>query len=82
MLLSAILLQAATISWGPVAGAIGAAIAGILFFWVCGKDFVRQQVDMGAKKKLGNWFEFASKYIFCGLTIAVLVFGTLLGGIG
>ena len=61
---------------------IGAAIAGILFFWVCGKDFVREQVDMGARKKLGNWFEFASKYIFCGLTIAVLVLGTLLGGIG
>ena len=61
---------------------IGAAIAGILFFWVCGKDFVRVQVDMGARKKLGNWFEFASKYVFCGLTIAVLVFGTLLGGIG
>lgn len=61
---------------------IGAAIAGILFFWVCGKDFVREQVDMGARKKLGNWFEFASKYVFCGLTIAVLVFGTLLGGIG
>ena len=61
---------------------IGAAIAGILFFWACGKDFVREQVDMGARKKLGNWFEFASKYVFCGLTIAVLVFGTLLGGIG
>lgn len=61
---------------------IGAAIAGILFFWVCGKDFVRQQVDMGARKKLGNWFEFASKYIFCFLSIAVLVLGTLLGGIG
>lgn len=61
---------------------IGAAIAGILFFWVCGKDFVRQQIDMGARKPMGNWFEFASKYVFCFLTIAVLVLGTLLGGIG
>ncbi len=61
---------------------IGAAIAGILFFWICGKDFVRKQIDMGAKKPVGKWFEFGSKYIFCFLTIAVLVFGTLLGGIG
>ncbi|MBR5516583.1 MAG: sodium-dependent transporter [Firmicutes bacterium] len=61
---------------------IGAAIAGILFFWVCGKDFVREQVNMGAKKPIGNWFEFGSKYVFCFLTIAVLVLGTLLGGIG
>ena len=61
---------------------IGAAIAGILFFWVCGKDFVRKQVEMGAKKPIGNWFEFASKYVFCFLSIAVLVLGTLLGGIG
>lgn len=61
---------------------LGALIAGIMFFWVCGKDFVREQIDMGAKKKIGGWFEFASKYVFCGLTIAVLVLGSLLGGIG
>ncbi|MDD6880495.1 MAG: sodium-dependent transporter [Firmicutes bacterium] len=61
---------------------LGALIAGIMFFWVCGKDFVREQIDMGAKKKIGGWFEFASKYVFCGLTIAVLVLGSILGGIG
>ena len=61
---------------------LGALIAGIMFFWVCGKDFVREQIDMGAKKKIGGWFEFASKYVFCGLTIVVLVLGSLLGGIG
>ena len=37
MLLSAILLQAATISWGPVAGAIGAAIAALAAAWGIGK---------------------------------------------
>lgn len=61
---------------------LGALIAGIMFFWVCGKDFAREQIDMGAKKKIGGWFEFASKYVFCGLTIAVLVLGSILGGIG
>ncbi len=61
---------------------IGALIAGIMFFWVCGKDFVREQIDMGARKPVGKWYEFASKYVFCGLTIIVLVMGSLLGGIG
>lgn len=61
---------------------LGAFFAGIIFFWLCGKDFVRKNVDMGAKKPVGPWFEFASKYVFCGLTIVVLVLGTLLGGIG
>ena len=61
---------------------LGAFLAGVLFFWVCGDKFVREQVDMGAKRKLGRWFTFGSKYLFCGLTILVLVLGTLLGGIG
>ena len=37
MLLSTILLQAAAISWGPVAGAIGAAIAALAAAWGIGK---------------------------------------------
>ena len=51
---------------------LGAFLAGVLFFWVCGDKFVREQVDMGAKRKLGRWFTFGSKYLFCGLTILVL----------
>ena len=61
---------------------LGALMAGIMFFWVCGKAFVRQEIDKGAKKKLGGWYEYASKYVFCGLTILVLVLGTALGSIG
>ena len=37
MLLSTILLQAATLSWGPVAGALGAAVAAIAAAWGIGK---------------------------------------------
>ena len=61
---------------------IGALLAGIMFFWICGKDFVREQIDMGAKRPLGRWYEPASKYLFCGLTILVLVLGSVMGGIG
>lgn len=61
---------------------LGALLAAIMFFWVCGNDFVREQIDMGAVRKLGNWYEWASKYVFCGLTVLVLTMGILLGGIG
>lgn len=61
---------------------LGALLAAIMFFWVCGRDFVREQIDEGAERKLGSWYEWASKYVFCGLTIVVLIMGTLLGGIG
>ena len=61
---------------------LGALIAAIMFFWVCGNDFVREQIDMGAVRKLGNWYEWASKYVFCGLTVLVLTMGILFGGIG
>ena len=61
---------------------IGALLAAIMFFWVCGKGFVRKQVDMGAKKKLGGWYEYAGRYVFCGLTLLVLVLGAIMGGIG
>ena len=61
---------------------LGALLAAIMFFWVCGNDFVREQIDMGAVRKLGNWYEWASKYVFCGLTVLVLTMGILFGGIG
>lgn len=61
---------------------IGALLAGIMFYWICGEDFVREQIDQGAQRKLGSWYEWASKYVFCGLTIVVLVMGTIWGGIG
>ena len=61
---------------------IGALLAGIMFYWICGEDFVREQIDQGAQRKLGSWYEWASKYVFCGLTIVVLIMGTIWGGIG
>ena len=53
-----------------------------MFYWICGEDFVREQIDQGAQRKLGSWYEWASKYVFCGLTIVVLIMGTIWGGIG
>ena len=61
---------------------LGALLAAIMFFWVCPKGFAREQVQTGMKKKLGKWFEFLTKYVFVGLTIAVYILGIFYGGIG
>lgn len=61
---------------------IGALLAAILFFWVCGKQFPLEQANLGAQHKLGGWFMPAGRYVFCGLTALVLVLGTIMGGIG
>jgi NSS family neurotransmitter:Na+ symporter len=61
---------------------LGALLAGIMFFWVCGSKFVKTQVQMGREKPLGAWFEPMTKYVFVGLTLLVYVMGIFYGGIG
>lgn len=61
---------------------LGALLAGIMFFWVCGFPFAGQQVSLGRTKPLAWWFEPMGKYVFCGLTILVYVLGLFYGGIG
>lgn len=61
---------------------LGALLAAIMFYWVCGAKFAREQVQLGCKKELGSWFEPMTRYIFCGLTIIVYIFGIFYGGIG
>ncbi len=61
---------------------LGAMLAGLMFFWVCGDKFVYSQVQMGREKTLGGWFIPAGKYIFCGITIFVYIAGIFYGGIG
>ena len=62
---------------------LGALLAGIMFFWVCGKDYVLEQVNLARSKPLGSWFYPMAKYLFCGVTLAVLILGAVVdGGIG
>ena len=61
---------------------LGALLAAIFFFWVCGKDFVLEQVNLAREKPLGPWFYPLAKYFFCGVTLAVLILGAVKGGIG
>lgn len=61
---------------------IGALLAGVMFFWVCGKDYVMEQVNLSRSKPLGRWFYPMAKYLFCGVTLLVLILGAVKGGIG
>ncbi len=61
---------------------LGALLAGIMFFWVCGPKFAREQAQLGRQKEIGSWFEPMSRYVFVGLTIIVYIMGIFYGGIG
>ena len=61
---------------------LGAGLAGIMFFWVCGKKYVETQVNTGRDKKFTDKFYPICKYIFCPVCVLVLILGIVLGGIG
>lgn len=61
---------------------LGALLAGITMFWVCGSTFARNAVQLGRKKLLGRWFEPMTKYVFCGVAVLVYILGIFFGGIG
>ena len=72
MLLSTILLQAAAISWGPVAGAIGAAIAALAAAWGIGK------IGQSAMESIARQPEAAGNIRTAMLIIGALVEGACL----
>ena len=62
---------------------LGALLAAVMFFWICGKDYVLHQVNLARPTPLGPWFYPMAKYLFCGVTLAVLILGAVVdGGIG
>ena len=61
---------------------LGAGLAGIMFFWVCGKKYVETQVNTGRDKKFTDKFYPICKYIFCPVCFLVRILGIVLGGIG
>lgn len=59
---------------------LGALIAAIVFFWVLGPKFVREQIQLGREKPIGRWLEPMTRYVFCAITICVYVMGIFYGG--
>ena len=61
---------------------LGAGLAGIMFFWVYGKNYVEEQVNLGRNKKFTDKYVPVCKYLYCPICILVLILGIALGGIG
>lgn len=61
---------------------LGALISAILFYWVMGPKFAREQIQLGREKPVGKWLEPMGRYVFCIVTVLVYLMGIFLGGIG
>ena len=61
---------------------LGAGLAGIMFFWVFGKDYAETQVNKGREKNFTKWFVPVCRYIYIPVCALVLILGIALGGIG
>jgi NSS family neurotransmitter:Na+ symporter len=51
----------------------GAVVAAILFFWVFGADKARQQVNQGAVKPVGAWWNPVARYLYVGIGLLIVV---------
>ena len=82
----AICIQPITSPWMDVVSIyicpLGALLAGIMFYWVAGKEFAEAQVNLGAKKPIGAWWYPLGKYVYCACALIALIAGAALGGIG
>ena len=54
----------------------------IVFYWIWGREDCLVQVNLARRRPLGRWFYPTAKYVYCGVTVAVLVLGAVNGGIG
>ena len=61
---------------------LGAGLAGVMFFWICGKKYVQSQVDKGRSSKFTDLYYPICKYIYVPICVLVLILGIVLGGIG
>lgn len=61
---------------------LGAGLAGIMFFWVCGEKYVEQHVNKGRETSFIRLYYPVCKYLYVPMCILVLVLGIALGGIG
>jgi NSS family neurotransmitter:Na+ symporter len=61
---------------------LGALIAAVIFFWIMGKKFAEEQIQLGREKRIGRWIVPLGKYGYCGIALAVFILGIGFGGIG
>jgi NSS family neurotransmitter:Na+ symporter len=51
---------------------VGAAVAAVLFFWVFGMERARAEVNLGAERPVGAWWNPVAKYLFVGVAIVII----------
>ncbi len=82
----ALCIQAIVPQWMDVVSIyicpLGALLAAVMFFWVGGKKFALEAVNLGARKPIGKWFYPLGKYVYCASALLALIAGAALGGIG
>lgn len=61
---------------------LGAFIAGVMFYWMFGIEYAKDELSKGRTHPVGNWIEPLGKYAFVGITILVYILGIIKGGIG
>lgn len=61
---------------------IGALITAFIFFYILSPEETLNQLNLGAKYKIGVWFIKFGKYVFVPITVIVIILGILYGGIG
>lgn len=61
---------------------LGALLAAIMFFWVCEEEFSYNAIMLGREKENVKWIIPLGKYVFCGLTVCVIVASIVFNGIG
>lgn len=54
----------------------------IIFFYFMSKKDILTAINQGSKRPVGSWFIFLGKYIFVPVTIIIIIFGIIYGGIG
>ncbi len=81
----ALLIQPYTSQWMDIVSIyicpLGAGLAAIMFFFVLPRKEALEEVNHGAKKPVGKWFEYLG-YLFIVMCFIALVAGAILGGIG
>lgn len=61
---------------------IGAVLGAFTIYWVLPKETLLSTMNLATKKKHGNSFYYLGKYVYCGLTVIVLILGVIFKGIG
>ena len=83
---SALAIQGITSQWMDAVSIyicpLGAAIAGVMFFWVCTKEKAQQAMQTGRAKPIGGWILWLGRTVYVPLTVMALLLGAALGGIG